>query len=139
MNILSCSCGNGLQNLAPFVLRLAAGLIFAVHGWQKLATGVDGVAGMLGSLGFPVPVLMALILIFAELVGGILLIVGFLTHWVAKVLAFVALVAWLTVHATSGFLVSEGGFEFIMLLFATTVAIAIIGPGKWSVDRALRK
>jgi putative oxidoreductase len=139
MKILSCSCGNGLQDLAPFVLRVAAGLIFLVHGWQKLGMGVDGVAGMLGSLGFPLPVLMALVLIFAELVGGIMLIVGLFTHWVAKVLAFVALVAWLTVHASKGFLISAGGFEFIMLIFAATVAIAILGPGRWSVDRALRK
>lgn len=123
-----------MQNLAPLVLRIATGLIFAVHGWQKLSGGVDGVAGFLGSLGFPLPEVMAMLLIAAELGGGILLILGLFTHWVAKVLAFVALVAWLTVHAASGFLVGEGGFEFIMLIFAASLSLAITGPGRWSLD-----
>ena len=135
MNILNCNCGNKLSGVAPLVLRVATGLIFAMHGWQKLSGGVDGVAMFLGGMGFPLPMLMAILLIAAELVGGILLILGVWTHWVAKILAFVALVALLTVHATKGFFVSEGGFEFILLIFAATISLAVSGPGKWALGR----
>lgn len=138
-NILNCTCGDRVAALAPFILRVATGLVFAMHGWQKFAGGTAGVAGFLGSLGFPAPALMAVLLIAAELGGGILLILGLFTHWVAKILAFVALVAFLSVHATKGFYVSEGGYEFIMLLFAASVSLAITGAGKWSLDRAWRK
>lgn len=138
MNILNCTCGDRLAGIAPFILRLATGLIFAMHGWQKLTGGVAGVAGFLGGLGFPAPEVLAVLLIAAELGGGILLILGLFTHWVSKILAFVALVALLTVHVTKGFFVNEGGFEFILLIFAAAVSLAITGPGRWALD-SMRK
>ncbi|MEA2701618.1 MAG: putative oxidoreductase [Candidatus Parcubacteria bacterium] len=127
-----------MGGIAPLVLRVATGLIFAMHGWQKLGGGLDGVATFLGGLGFPAPMLMAVLLVAAELGGGLLLILGVLTHWVAKILAFVALIAFLTVHMSSGFFIAEGGYEFIILIFAACVSLAITGPGKWALGRALR-
>ena len=94
---------------------------------------------MLGSLGFPAPDIFAVILIAAEVVGGAALIVGLYTHWAAKILAFVALVALLTVHVTKGFFVSGGGYEFVLLLFAASISLAITGAGKWSLDRAWKR
>jgi len=128
-----------MAGVAPLVLRVVVGLIFAMHGWQKLTGGVEGTAGFLGSLGFPLPMLMAVLLIAAELGGGILLILGIFTHWISKVLAFVALIALLTVHVTQGFFVNEGGFEFIILIFAATVSLAITGPGKWALGRMVNR
>jgi putative oxidoreductase len=110
-----------------------------MHGWQKLQMGVPGVAGFLGSIGFPAPELFAVLLIAAELGGGILLIIGAYTHWVAKILAFVALVALLTVHVSKGFFVSEGGIEFILLLLAASISVMVTGAGKWSVDAKMKK
>jgi putative oxidoreductase len=106
-----------------------------MHGWQKLSGGVDGVAMFLGGLGFPIPAVMAVLLIAAELGGGILLILGLWTHWVGKILAFVALVAFLTVHVTNGFFISSNGYEFIILIFAACVSLAISGPGKWALGK----
>lgn len=139
MNILNCSCSDRLDSLAPFILRVVVGAVFVMHGIQKLSMGVDGVAGFLGGMGFPVPVVMAVLLIAAEVVGGAFLIVGLFTHWVAKLLAFVALIAALTVHITKGFYVSEGGYEFALLLFAAAVSLAITGAGRWSLDSARKK
>lgn len=119
-------------------IRVVTGLIFAMHGYQKLMGGVDGVAGFLGGLGFPVPMFMAVLLIAAELGGGILLILGLWTHWIAKVLAFVALVALLSVHVSKGFFLGTGGYEYILLLLTTTISLVITGPGCWSVDAWLR-
>lgn len=136
--LLSDEPSASLAPLAPFILRLAVGLIFVMHGWQKLVGGVDGVAGFLGTLGFPAPALFAVVLIAVELVGGALLILGLWTGLVARLLAFVAIVAWLTVHLADGFFVRDGGYEFVMLLFAACIALAVTGPGRWTVARALR-
>ena len=86
-------------------------------------------------LQFPAPELFAVLLIAAELGGGILLILGLYTHWVAKLLAFVALVAFATVHMKNGFFLSAGGYEYTMVLFAAAFSLMITGPGKWSLDR----
>lgn len=136
-NILACACGEKMRDLAPLLLRVVTGLIFAMHGWQKLQGGVPGVSGMLTSLGFPAPELFAVILIAAELGGGILLIVGAFTHWVAKILAIVALVALVTVHLKAGFFLP--GYEFILLIFVSCVSLMITGPGKWSLDKKMKK
>jgi putative oxidoreductase len=128
-----------VADVAPLILRVVTGLVFLMHGWQKVGMGVAGVTGFLGSLGFPAPEVMAVLLIAVEVGGGLLLILGAFTHWVSKVLAFVALVALLTVHLSKGFFVSGGGYEFALLLLAACIALALTGPGKWSVDRAWRK
>lgn len=138
-NMIECNCGSKWQGVAPLVLRVAVGLVFFMHGWQKLSGGVDGTAGFLGSLGFPAPEVFAVLLIAAELVGGLMLILGLFTHWTAKVLAFVALVALLTVHASKGFFMATGGYEFILLILATSVSLIFLGPGMWSVDGMMRK
>ncbi|MDQ3228028.1 MAG: DoxX family protein, partial [Chloroflexota bacterium] len=56
------------------------GIAMALHGLAKLSGGVGGFAGFLGTLGVPLPGLMAWVVTIVELVGGILLIVGFLTQ-----------------------------------------------------------
>lgn len=139
LHILKCTCGDRLSGFAPLILRVTTGLIFAAHGWQKLSGGLEGTASFLATLGFPAPMLMALLLVAAELVGGIFLIFGLFTHWVAKILAFVALVALLTVHVANGFFIADGGYEFILLIFAASVSLAITGPGKWALDSSMRK
>lgn len=138
-NLMNCVCTDKWTHVAPLLLRVVTGLVFAMHGWQKLQMGVPGVAGFLGGIGFPAPELFAVLLIAAELGGGILLIIGAYTHWAAKILAFVALIALLTVHVSKGFFVSEGGFEFILLLLAASISVMVTGAGKWSVDAKMKK
>lgn len=137
--LLNCDCGERMRELAPFILRLVTGLIFAAHGYQKLTVfGVSGVTNMLTMLNFPAPAFLAVVLIAVELIGGLFLILGVFTHWTAKVLAFVALVAFLTAHLMKGFFISAGGFEFILLILAASISLMITGAGKWSVDYALK-
>lgn len=137
-NLLLCDCSGKWGALAPFLLRVVTGAIFLVHGWMKWQNGIPQTAGFLGTLGFPAPEVFAVLLIAAEVLGGILLIVGAYTHWVAKVLAIVALIALVTVHLKNGFLVGNGGYEFILLILAASVSLIITGAGAWSVDRKLR-
>lgn len=133
--LLNCACGEKWADWAPLILRVALGVVFLGHGYQKVFTmGMPGVAGFLGSLGIPLPGLMAYILAYGELIGGALLIVGLLTHWVAKFDVIVAIVAFLTVHVSKGFFISGGGYEFIILIFAASVSLLITGAGKYSLD-----
>lgn len=138
--LLNCNCFQKFGAVAPLVLRVAVGLIFAMHGWQKLTVmQIGGVEGMLNALGFPMAGILAPILIIAELAGGILLILGLFTHWAAKILSFVALVALVAVHLKNGFFMATGGYEFILLILAASVSVLITGPGKYSVDAKMHK
>lgn len=135
-----CSYLDSWRDYAPLVLRVVTGVIFAAHGLQKLNDfGVAGVTGMLTGMGFPAPALMAVLLIAAELVGGIMLIVGFLTRWAAKSLVIVSVIALVVVHLPNGFFMSTGGYEYILMLLAACVSLVLSGGGKWSLDRIIWK
>jgi len=131
-NFLSFPWVSGWADFASLILRVATGAIFMMHGWSKFQGGTEGVAGMLGGLGFPMPEVFAVILIAVELLGGILLILGALTRWAAFLAGIVALVAYLMVHMSQGWSDSE----FVILLFAACVALLALGGGRYSLDRA---
>lgn len=138
--LLMCNCLGTYADVAPLVLRVATGAIFAMHGWQKLSVmGVGGTEGMLIALGFPMAAFLAPLLIAAELGGGILLILGLFTHWSAKVLVVVSAVALFAVHLKNGFFAATGGYEFILLLLAASLSVLITGPGKYSLDKKMMK
>jgi putative oxidoreductase len=121
------------------ILRIAVGIVFAAHGGQKLfMMGFDGVAGFFGSLGVPLPMVAAIGVTLVELVGGIALIVGVGTRYVAGLLALDMLVALFMVHLPNGIFVSEGGYELVLVLAAAALFFALGGPGVWSVDSRLR-
>lgn len=122
---------------ALLVLRLGLGIVFLMHGYQKLGMGVDGVTGFLASLGFPLAGVFAIILIAVELVGGLALIVGVATRLSAFLASIVAIVALFTVHFAKGFFISGGGYEFILVLFVVAVSLLTMGAGKYSVDSKL--
>jgi putative oxidoreductase len=117
-------------------LRVVVGLVFVVHGAQKLfGFGLAGTAGFLGGLGIPLPTLAAAGVIAVELLGGLALLVGVGTRVAAALLAADMLVAMLTVHLRGGFFVPDG-VEFVLTLFGACVALAGLGAGPWSVDAA---
>jgi putative oxidoreductase len=119
-------------------LRLVIGLVFVMHGAQKLfGVGLAGTAGFLGSLGIPLPTVAAAVLIAVELLGGLALILGAGTRYVAAALAVEMLVAILTVHLRAGFFVPDG-MEFVLTLLAGCLTLVSLGAGPWSVDAARR-
>ena len=121
------------QSWGLTVLRVDIGIVFLVHGYQKLHTfGFRGVIGMLTHLGIPLPAVFAVILIAVEVVGGILLITGLATRIPAVLLAVDMLVAILTVHLRHGFFVQTGGYEFPLTVLAAAICLAISGGGALS-------
>ncbi len=128
----------GARGWGLTVLRIVVGMVFLVHGLQKLLVmGFGGVAGFLGSLGVPAPGLFAVLVTLVEVLGGLALILGLLTRLAAILLALDMLVAILTVHLPNGFFVNNGGYEFPLVLLASCVALAVAGAGEGALDGVL--
>jgi putative oxidoreductase len=118
-----------------------AGIIMLAHGWQKLTEMGPGNFGgqMLAGLGVPLPVFMGYVVTFLEIIGGILLIVGFLSRLAALLLTIDLVVAILLVKVNVGFLSGSSGTgtELDLALIACFLVILFAGPGRLSVDHAL--
>lgn len=130
------------DSLANLVLRVPAGIILAAHGAQKLFAwfggyGLEGTGQWMESIGLAPGFLMALLAGSAEFFGGIALILGLLTRPAAIVSAFTMVIAIFSVHFSNGLFMSNNGYEFALSLLAITVALAIQGGGKFSVDKAI--
>jgi len=121
------------------VLRVVVGIVFLAHGGQKLFVwGFSNVADFFGQVGIPLPMLAAIVVTLVEFLGGLALVVGLFTRWVAIPLALNMLVATLTIHLRGGFFVPEG-VEFTLTLLVANVALALLGSGEASLDRLLAK
>lgn len=81
-----------LDFLAPLALRLYLAPIFILAGMNKLS-GIENVAAWFGSLGFPAPTVLAYLAGGTELIGGIMLLIGFGVRWAAIPLMFTMAVA----------------------------------------------
>ncbi|MFT4940645.1 MAG: putative oxidoreductase [Paraglaciecola sp.] len=124
-------------------IRLAAGVIFAAHGAQKLfglfgGYGLEGTAGWMESIGLGPGLLMATLAGSAEFFGGLLLIVGLLVRPAALVLAITMLVAIITVHLQNGLFMSNNGYEFGLVLLAISLGLVYRGAGSFSADNLLQ-
>jgi putative oxidoreductase len=132
--------------LAPYTLtatRVLVGLIFFLTGlpkWQNLA----GFTGFVGSLGIPLPGVVAPLIATLEVVGGLLLIAGLATRWVSLLFALEMLVTTLLVKLPNlGLIAPQGkpgvGAELDLLLMVAVLVLLTHGPGPLSVERNLLK
>lgn len=125
----------------PVVLllaRIAIGVIFLVHGYQKFATmGIAGTTKFFESIGVPLAGVAAPAVAVLEVVGGLALILGAALPIVGTLLALDMIGAIVFAHAASGFSAAEGGYEFVLALAAASLAIGFTGGGALAVDRVL--
>ncbi len=108
-----------------FLLRTIIGIIFLSHGIAKVITGIPPFATMLQNLGVPVPFVMAVIVIAIEIIGGAALIVNTSLVLTSVALSLNMLGALFLVHISKGWFAGSGGAEFVVLLLAGLITIAI--------------
>lgn len=123
---------------AALVLRVTVGIVLMAHGLAKLDGGVENFAGSVGSMGIPFPMATAYATVAIEVLGGAMLVLGLGTR-VWAVLAMLLMVGTtLVVKWDVGLLGASGrtGMELDLLVLAGAMAIALLGPGRVSVDHA---
>lgn len=131
-----------LLDLGLLVLRVVLGLIFAAHGSQKLfgwfgGYGIAGTGGFMESLGFRPGKTFATAAGLGEFFGGLLLALGFLGPVGPALMIAGMLVAMITVHRKNPFFVTTNGIEHPLMFMTIAVGLALIGPGRYSLDAAL--
>ena len=130
------------MNLGLLILRLVVGLLFVGHGAQKLfgiwgGHGLDGTAGFFENIGLKPGRLHATAAGVMEFGGGALLALGLVTPFAAAALIAVMMAAVITVHFAKGLWVTNGGYEYNLVLASVAFALAGTGAGSWSLDHAL--
>ena len=121
------------------LLRLVVGIAFVGHGTQKLfgwfgGYGPQGTGGFFASKGYRSAVPMAVLAGVAEAGGGTLLALGFATPVAAALLAIVMINAIASVTFKKAFMF---GSELELIYLTIAVSLAAIGPGRFSIDRAI--
>ncbi|WP_018155950.1 DoxX family protein [Demetria terragena] len=117
------------------ITRILLGVVMIAHGSQKFFDqGIDTVSKSFDGMGIPLPTVAAYFTASVELVGGVLLVVGALTVVVGVLFACVMAGAFWFTHREAGLFASEGGWEFVAVLGAFALALAAVGPGRYSVD-----
>jgi putative oxidoreductase len=129
------------MNAGLLVLRLVAGLLIAGHGVQKVSfrLGGHGLAGGTEEFrhdGFRGGRLTAIVAGASQIGAGLFLAAGLLTPLAATAAMGVMTVAG-TVKWSKGLWVQNDGYEYPMVLVVVSAALALTGPGRWSLDQAL--
>ena len=126
------------RDLAVLVTRVAVGLVFFAHGWQKLFTnGIDGTAAFFAQVGVPAAPAAAWLAAVVELAGGAALILGLAVPVAGLLLVVDMIGAFAFVHAGAGLFVEQGGYELVLTLGAAALLLAVIGAGRFSLDHLL--
>jgi putative oxidoreductase len=123
---------------ALFLVRLVIGATMIAHGWNHWRGGgrIPGTAGWFESLGLRHGTFQAWMSVVTELGAGTLLILGLFTPLAAAAVVGVMLVAGLLAHRPNGFFVFREGYEYVLVLAVTSVALGALGPGQFSLDDA---
>lgn len=125
------------SDLGLCVLRLGfASLLIGFHGWTRLGRAIDYVVldqpwtfvNVVAQLGFPWPALFAVLSALAESAGALLVAVGLFTRWAAAIISINMAVALFN-EASRGDPIELPAFYLLGAL-----AIAVLGPGRWSID-----
>jgi putative oxidoreductase len=131
-------------DVAALLIRGVLGFVFVGHGAQKLfgwfgGGGISGTTDFFTFIDLPAPHLMAVVVGLTEFVGGSLILVGLLTVPASLALVLDMVGAIATFNHAHGFFVESpnGGWELNFVLIGLLGALALVGAGSWSVDRAI--
>lgn len=127
-----------LEKFGPLIGRILIALLFVPAGIGKIS-GFSGTVGYIGSVGLPMPSVLAAGTIVVEVLGGLALLVGFKTRWAALILALFSLMAAVLFH---GFWAAPADQQMMQSInFYKNLAIAggllfvaVYGAGPLSMD-----
>lgn len=125
------------DDLGKLVLRLTVGILILMHGLAKVTTGVSGISGMLESAGLPAT--LAYGVYIGEIAAPLLLIIGFYSRIAALVIVVNMAFAIGLVHMKDIFTITKSGgwgIELQAFFLFTALAVALIGPGRFAVNRS---
>ena len=125
--------GSILNDAVFMGLRSAIGVIFILHGMMKFNPGF---ANALPNMGLPPE--MQIPIALAEVVPGILLIIGVLSRFSGALLSIVMIGAIFHIKGAQS-MTGDGGVEFDVILLAASLVIMIAGPGRISLAQAIKK
>lgn len=127
---------NNLNDTGKLVLRLALGILILLHGIFKLRHGIGPIQGMVTGMGMPAFVAYG---VFAgEVLGPLLLIIGFYARIGAALIAINMLFAFWLVHTSElTSLTQSGGWalELQGMFLFTAVALVFMGPGRIAINQ----
>ena len=124
---------------AILIIRVALGVVFLAHGLKHFRNR-EKTMRWTASIGFSRPAIQWFFMSFAEIAVGLSLLLGLLTGIGAAGLIALMAVAFWTVHRHAGFWVTarpDEGWEYVFVLAATALGLALLGPGDWSIDHML--
>lgn len=114
-------------------IRFGLGLALLVSGWTH-ATGPAALSRTLSRVDLPLAEPLTWLVIGVELLGGLLVLLGFQTRSAAAVLVVWLSVDCFVVHLRNGWFADQGGFEVPLLLLVASLSLLLGGPGRASVD-----
>jgi putative oxidoreductase len=118
------------------LVRCAAGLILAVHGWGKVSRGAEPYLKLFAEHGFSNPPLVFWTLLVIEFIGGIAIALGLFTRfWAAAVT--IEMVVIVNIYVPNGFAWLKHGYEYALLWGLVALAIWMKGGGEYSLDRRI--
>ena len=121
--------------LAPFILRLVAGLVFVDLGVFVFKNEKERWIASLSALRVPSPLLYLKILGLIEIAGGIMLVLGFYTQIAALVLALFTFAETYVEYKSPEIL--KRNFVFYIMLFAIVLSLLLSGAGAFAIDLPL--
>jgi putative oxidoreductase len=127
-----------LQPLALLVMRLSLGAIMVRHGYDNSFIHLHDHVHFVASLG--IPRWLGYVSSFTELLGGLLILVGFFTRAAAFAICIDLAVAIWKVHLHNGMLGSSGrpGYEFPLAAATLAFGLIFFGGGPIALDHVLR-
>jgi len=131
--------GNPPVVVALLLVRVVVGITMIRHGYNHWRGGgrIAGTARWFSGLGLKYGVLQAWMSVVTEIGAGLLLIAGLLTPLACAAVISVMLIAGLLAHRPNGFFVFKDGYEYVLVLTVVCLALAVLGPGRFSLDNAL--
>lgn len=127
------------DDTAILILRVVSGVVWALHGWQKLfVMGISGVQEGFAQMGVPYANVVGPLIATLELAGGIAIVLGVLTRLVSLGLLADMIGAMVLVHMRNGFFLPTG-FEYVLVLAGIAATLVVGGAGAYSVDALFRR